>query len=88
MGLGSPQAEVGDVVAVFFGSDVPFVLRPQEDKFRLIGETHVQGIMDEEVIDSWKHGIAREQWWMYGNAREQEVFEHPTSLKEKTFIIV
>ena len=52
MGLRPPQAEEGDVVAVFFGSDVPFVLRPQEDKFRLIRETHVQGIMDGEVIDS------------------------------------
>lgn len=78
MGLGPPQAEVGDIVAVFFGSDVPFVLRPQEDKFRLIGETHVQGIMDGEMME----------WWENGKATEPDVFEHPTSLEEKTFIIV
>ena len=78
MGLGPPQAEVGDIVAVFFGSDVPFVLRPQEDKFRLIGEAHVQGIMDGEVME----------WWKNEDPEEQELFEHPTSLEEKTFVIV
>ena len=78
MGLGPPQAEVGDIVAVFFGSDVPFVLRPQEDKFRLIGEAHVQGIMDGEAME----------WWKNEGTREQDPFEHPTSLEEKAFIIV
>lgn len=81
MGLGPPQAEVGDIVAVFFGSEVPLVLRPQDDKFRLIGETHVQGIMDGEMIE----------WWNDGNARKQSAFTHPTSfepLEEKIFIIV
>lgn len=78
MGLGPPQAEFGDVVAVFFGSDVPFVLRPQGDKFRLIGEAHVQGIMDGEVME----------WWKNEDPREQELFEHPTSFEEKIFIIV
>ena len=78
MGFRPPQAEVGDIVAVFSGSDVPFVLRPQEDKFRLIGETHVQGIMNGEVIE----------WWKNGNAREHELFEYPIPLEEKTFSIV
>lgn len=81
MGLGPPQAEVGDVVAVFFGSAVPFVLRPQDDKFRLIGETHVQGIMDGEMT----------AWYNDENPRKQSAFTHPTSfesLEEKTFIIV
>ena len=78
MGLGPPQAEVGDVVAVFFGSDVPHVLRPRKDKFRLIGEAHIQGIMDGEVIE----------WWKNGNPMWQELSEHPSSLEEKTFHIV
>ena len=78
MGLGPPQAMVGDIVAVFFGSDVPFVLRLQEDKFRLIGEAHVQVIMDGEVME----------WWKNEDPREHELFEHPTSLKENIFIIV
>ena len=77
MGLGPPHAAVGDIVAVFFGSDVPFVLRPQEDKFRLIGEAHVQDIMDGEVME----------WWKNGNASEQELFG-PTTLEEKTFVVV
>ena len=81
MGLGPPQAEVGDIVAVLFGSDVPFVLRQQEDKFRLIGEAHVQGIMDGEVI----------KWWNCKKPEERHVLDYPTaleSLEERTFIIV
>ena len=54
------------------------MLRPQGDEFRLIGETHVQGIMDGEVME----------WWKNEDPREQDLFEHPTSLEEKTFIIV
>ncbi|KAI0139961.1 HET-domain-containing protein [Hypoxylon sp. NC0597] len=56
-----PDSRRGDVIAILFGSPVPFVLRPQPetiqvaDKERpthcLIGASYVGGIMDGEMVD-------------------------------------
>lgn len=35
---------------VILGADVPFVLRPYDDGYELIGEAYVQGIMDGEAL--------------------------------------
>lgn len=59
LGLAPPQAEPGDVIAILFGSNVPFVLRRQGNAFKLIGETHVQGIMNGEVIEELENGHVR-----------------------------
>jgi hypothetical protein len=56
MGLAPPQAEVSDVIAVLFGCHTPFVLRRHGNYFKLIGETHVQGIMDGEVMEAVRAG--------------------------------
>jgi hypothetical protein len=56
MGLAPPQAEVSDVIAVLFGCHTPFVLRRHGDCFKVIGETHVQGIMDGEVMEAVRAG--------------------------------
>jgi len=58
MGLAPPLAEKGDIIAVLLGSDVPFVLRPVEGtaSFRLVGEAHVQGIMDGEIMERLADG--------------------------------
>jgi hypothetical protein len=39
----------GDRIMVLSGSNVPFVLRPVEDHYRLIGPCYVHGIMDGEA---------------------------------------
>lgn len=45
----------GDVIAVFAGSKVPFVLKPMprdpvlETTYKLVGESYCHGIMDGEV---------------------------------------
>jgi hypothetical protein len=46
-----PQdARAGDVVAVLYGSRVPFVLRRVEDgKYRLVGECYIHGLMAGEA---------------------------------------
>jgi len=59
MSLASPQAEAGDLIAVLFGSKVPFILRRHGDAFRLISETHVQGIVDSEVMQEVDEGRLR-----------------------------
>lgn len=51
VGLAPESAAVGDVISVFYGSDVPFVLRLDGDgRYRLLGEAYVHGIMDGELM--------------------------------------
>ncbi|KAJ2983617.1 hypothetical protein NQ176_g558 [Zarea fungicola] len=47
------DAANGDVVVVFEGGRVPFVLRPvkETDEYRLVGSCFVDGAMDGELID-------------------------------------
>ena len=62
MGLAPPDARPGDAVAVLFGSKVPFVLRPRESgTFELIGETHVQGLMDGQAVEMLQAGEMHER---------------------------
>ena len=50
-GLFPRGAQIGDQVCVFTGACVPFVIRRHEteDKYQLVGECYVHGIMDGEV---------------------------------------
>ncbi|OCK82928.1 HET-domain-containing protein [Lepidopterella palustris CBS 459.81] len=51
VGLGPSQLIVGDIVCIFFGADLPFVLRPlKEGKYRLVGEAYVHKVMDGELM--------------------------------------
>jgi hypothetical protein len=50
LGLGPKNLRNGDLVALLVGYDVPFVLRnAPNEKFELVGETYVDGIMDGEA---------------------------------------
>ncbi|KAK1598341.1 uncharacterized protein LY79DRAFT_666096 [Colletotrichum navitas] len=45
------EARVGDVICVLLGFEVPFVIRPtRRGMYELIGDAHVSGIMDSEVL--------------------------------------
>lgn len=47
LGLGPQHLQSGDHVVILHGSTVPFILRKiDDDKFTLIGEAYVHGIMD------------------------------------------
>jgi hypothetical protein len=46
IGLGPAATRVGDVVCVLFGCQVPFILRPENDHYRLVGECYVYELMD------------------------------------------
>lgn len=61
LGMGPTQAVAGDVVVVFCGGRIPFVLRPVESKwatteksrkglFEFVGEAYCDGIMDGEIL--------------------------------------
>lgn len=44
-------AQVGDLICIFKGGNVPFVLRHAEgDNYKLIGECYIQGIMNGEAL--------------------------------------
>jgi hypothetical protein len=52
LGLSSVHIVSGDIIAVFLGSQVPFVLRSHsEGKYQVISEAYVDGIMDGEATN-------------------------------------
>jgi hypothetical protein len=50
-GLGPQLMQERDVVAVMPGLNVPFVLRPSDGKYKLVGCAYVHGVMRGEVFD-------------------------------------
>ncbi|KAK2613248.1 hypothetical protein N8I77_000172 [Diaporthe amygdali] len=54
-GLGPSCTEQGDVCAILFGADVPFILRPTaiRGRFRLVGQVYMHGAMYGEVVKKW-----------------------------------
>ncbi|KAH9209089.1 hypothetical protein DL95DRAFT_245811, partial [Leptodontidium sp. 2 PMI_412] len=53
IGMAPKDALLGDVVCIVYGSNVPFVLRPSgiggnTNRYRLVGECYIHGIMDGE----------------------------------------
>jgi hypothetical protein len=60
-GLAPQLVEVGDKIVVLMGSNFPVVLREVDDRYELIGEIYVDGIMDGEAMDDLKSGKHRER---------------------------
>ena len=50
IGLGPPEVQDGHLVTVLLGGQVPFILSRQQEKFRLVGECYVHGLMDGEAF--------------------------------------
>ena len=49
LGLGPERLEKGDLICIFFGGNIPFILREgHEGQYELVGETYVHGIMHGE----------------------------------------
>ncbi|KAF5594888.1 heterokaryon incompatibility 6 OR allele [Fusarium subglutinans] len=62
LGMGPMEGRTGDVVAVFCGGRIPFVLRPVEGLselggFSYIGEAYCDGVMDGEVTSKAKQTL-------------------------------
>jgi hypothetical protein len=56
------KIEAGDVVCVLLGGSVPYILRPVDDYYILIGEAYVHGIMDGEVLEAVKRRECALEW--------------------------
>jgi hypothetical protein len=52
----------GDIVCVLLGGSVPYILRPKDDYYILIGEAYVHGIMDGEVLEAVNRGEYALEW--------------------------
>lgn len=53
IGLAPPHAQVDDIICIFLGGQVPYVLRKESDKvYSLVGEAYVHGIMYGEYMKS------------------------------------
>lgn len=50
MGIGPPRMRKGDLICVFLGGNVPWVVRRDGCEYELVGECYVHGIMDGEVL--------------------------------------
>lgn len=51
LGIGPQAMRPGDIVAVLYGGDIPYVLRPVDDKhYQLLGPAYVHGIMYGELV--------------------------------------
>jgi hypothetical protein len=68
IGLGPEGTQQGHVIAILYGADVPFILRPINGSYNLIGECFAEGIMYGEVIrdlESFRQGalgLVKEEW--------------------------
>ena len=49
-----PKTKIGDQVGLLKGGKVPLILRQEDNKWRLVGESYVHGIMQGEAFDETK----------------------------------
>lgn len=61
VGLGPEGAEVGDVIALFYGSDIPVVLRAEGDHYVYRGRAWINGIMQGELWNIYEDPLLEEQ---------------------------
>lgn len=56
MALVVGEAQAGDMLSIFHNTPLPFVLRKEQEKFRLVGTCYIHDMMDKEVFESgrWK----------------------------------
>jgi hypothetical protein len=59
LGLAPAATKAGDVVAVVPGCDVPLVLRKEGERFRVLGEGYVHGIMSGELQEMLEQGTRK-----------------------------
>ena len=55
-GLGPLCAKEGDIICVLFGGRTPYCLRQVNDRYMLLGECYVHGLMNGEAIGMMEQG--------------------------------
>ena len=49
--LAPHQAQQADIIAFFLGNVVPLLLRRERDRYCIIGQMRVQGLMKGEILE-------------------------------------
>lgn len=83
LGLGPAETTVDDVVCVFGGAIMPYILRKCDDYFHLVGESYVDGMMDGEVVTQMERGQSDFQGPINTNLFLQNLFQ-PHSQQSST----
>ena len=52
--IGPMAMETGDIIAVLFGSSVPFIFCPIGEHYQILGECYVHVIADGLAVKEWK----------------------------------
>jgi hypothetical protein len=66
-GLGPEVLQPGDLCCLFFGAEVPYILRPCKDKtFSFIGECYIHGIMHGEAMNMLEKDLLNESEFLLG----------------------
>lgn len=66
LGIVHKVVRTGDVVVHLVGGSIPFVLRPINGLWRLVGECHVYDVVEGQVIEEWKNsGKSAENFCIY-----------------------
>ena len=64
LGLGPASMMSGDTVAILFGGNVPYILRPLENKqWHFVGECYLDGYMDGEALDNEGENPSNHEWF-------------------------
>jgi hypothetical protein len=50
MGMGPAAMQKGDIICIFYGGRVPYIVRPTAEYYELVGECYAHGLMDGEAI--------------------------------------
>jgi hypothetical protein len=57
MGMAPPHVQPGDIICVFPGTQIPFLLRPVDEFYILVGEVYVSdGYMEGRAVDEFERG--------------------------------
>jgi hypothetical protein len=59
------HARVGDLVAIVFGCSTPLIIRPQEERFMVVGEAYLQGFMNGEALQLINHEKCKVQSFLF-----------------------
>jgi Heterokaryon incompatibility protein (HET) len=51
IGLGPEATCVGDVICILLGGSMPYILRTKDDRYELVGECFVHGLMDGQGLE-------------------------------------
>ena len=53
IGIGPAYMEDGDIIAIFYGSQTPFIVRQHKQigRYELIGDCYIHGLMHSEALE-------------------------------------